>query len=162
MMKNTEKHYRRVTRLTDYDYKLPGVYYVTLVVKDREHLLGEIIQGEMQLSQFGKIAEQTWLVLPNKFPHLSNEDYTIMPDHMHGLLAFSEAINAGLPEIIRYFKSFSARRINHVRKCLGIAVWQRNYYEHVVRTDDEFNIIRQYIRENPMRWELKNNPRQHP
>jgi len=159
MNKNGQHLHHRITRIKGFDYQQPGIYFVTLVVKDREQILGEILDGQAHLKNFGEIAEHTWSVLPAKFPGLTNEDYIIMPDHLHGLLTFSDTIIGGLPEVIRYFKSFSARRINHKRKCLGTAVWQRNYYEHIVRTDDELENIRQYILENPMRWELKNNPR---
>jgi REP element-mobilizing transposase RayT len=154
MNRNTGKHNRRLTRLKNFDYQQPGVYYVTLVVKDREHLFGEICQGKIHLSPYGKIAEQTWLSLPKTFPQVTNEIFVIMPNHIHGLITFTDTVSGGLPEVIRYFKSFSARKINHLRDGVGIPVWQRNYYEHIVRNDEELNKIRQYIQENPHRWEL--------
>ena len=162
MHQNIGKTNRRSIRLADYNYQQPGIYFVTLVIKDREQLFGEIVQGKMLLSQFGMIANQTWIALPKKFPHLTMDDFIFMPDHMHGIVIFNDVVAAGLPEVIRYFKSFSARWINHERKCSGTAVWQRNYYDHVVRTDDELEIIRQYIDNNPMRWEINRNHRHNP
>lgn len=85
-----------------------------------------------------------------------------MPNHIHGILIIkSESKNKGnsIPDIIRGFKTFSSRRINEIRKKSGIPVWQRNYWEHVIRNQDSFNRIHDYIMANPMRWHLdKENP----
>jgi REP element-mobilizing transposase RayT len=64
-----------------------------------------------------------------------------------------------LPEIVRALKTFSARKINQIRKTPGVPVWQRNYYEHIIRDENDLNRVREYIHHNPARWETdENNP----
>ena len=85
-----------------------------------------------------------------------------MPNHVHAILMLVEddvvscakpVIRHPLPEIVRAFKSFSARRINAIRRTPGFPVWQRNYYEHIIRNPDEYQGIADYIITNPARWE---------
>lgn len=67
----------------------------------------------------------------------------------------------GLPEIVRQFKTFSSRRINDKRQTTGVPVWQRNYYDHIIRNEEELNEVRKYIRNNPLNWQMDSeNPNQ--
>jgi REP element-mobilizing transposase RayT len=151
-------HHRRSIRLQKYDYAQAGAYYITTVVCGREHLLGAIQQDEMRLNKYGQIIQYAWLDLPNHYPHVELGAFCIMPNHMHGIIILNDVERAGikrhpLPEIVRAFKSFSARRINAVRKMPGTPFWQRNYYEHVIRNDQDHRIIQEYILSNPLNWE---------
>jgi len=98
--------------------------------------------------------------------------FVIMPNHIHGIIFLTD-VGAGLkpaptvpaghchplPEIVRGFKTFSSRKINELRNLSGTALWQRNYYEHVIRRDESLEKIREYIETNPLRWALdKENP----
>jgi REP element-mobilizing transposase RayT len=159
-----QKHHRRSIRLKGYDYSQSGAYFVTIVVWQRECLLGEIVDGEMRLNEFGKIVERAWFDLPKHYPHVKLGTFCIMPNHVHAVIVLIETVvGAGLrpapaearhplSEIVRAFKSFSARRINELRKSQGIPVWQRNYYERIIRNDQEHNRIHSYIEANPARW----------
>jgi REP element-mobilizing transposase RayT len=86
------------------------------------------------------------------------DEWIIMPNHLHGLLILSELCDVGagharpLQTIVGSFKSAAAKRINEIRGTPGTAVWQRNYYEHVVRDESALNRIREYIMANPARW----------
>ena len=173
-----DKHHRRSIRLRDYDYASAGAYFITSVAKNRENIFGEIVNGEMQLNDFGSIVQSCWDDLPRHYSHVTLDVFVVMPNHVHGIIVLDDAnvgadpVGAGLrpastkrrhplPEIIRAFKSFSARRINELREKTGNSVWQRNYYEHIIRNEDALNRIRYYIETNPVRWELdrENNSR---
>ena len=151
-------HHRRSIRLPEYDYSLPGAYYITTVVFGRENLLGFIDQTGMQINKLGQIVKFAWLDLPKHYPHLELGGFCIMPNHFHGIIILNDVERPGikrhpLSEIVRAFKSFSARRINAIRKLPGSPFWQRNYYEHIIRNDQEHDKIRAYILTNPQNWD---------
>jgi len=152
-------HHRRSIRLKGYDYSQPGVYFITMDTYNKEQLLGEVIDGLMYLSQAGKILSYVWSDLPIHYPNVCLDSFCVMPDHFHGIIQLNE-VNAGsyphpLSEIVRALKAFSAKRINVLRKTPGQQVWQRNYYEHIIRDAVEWEQIRAYIDENPQKWERR-------
>ncbi len=164
-------HDRRSARLQGYDYSQAGAYFITICSYNRECLFGEIKNGEMILNGFGEIVVFTWFDLVNHENHISLDYFVVMPNHVHGIIVIStnktfvgagskpaliEAVSTrhGLSEIVRQFKTFSAKRINQLRETSAAAVWQRNYYEHVIRSEDELNRIREYIQNNPLQWEV--------
>ncbi len=164
MQYDPEKHHRRSIRLEGFDYSQPGWYFITLVTHQRKFLFGKIIDAEIQLSDFGKIVEDTWLELPDHNPNINLDYYAIMPNHFHGIIQIVETdrVRAGsepaptrrvLPEIVRQLKTFSAKRINQTRNTRETPVWQRNYYERIIRDEPELNRIRKYIIENPLNWQ---------
>ena len=180
------KHHRRSIRLKGYDYTQPGAYFVTLVTQGRECLFGEIAAGEMRLNRFGQIAKREWERLSKRFPAVQIDAYVIMPNHVHGIIVirgrgtaelltdkdpetlrraptnreqFGQPVPGSIPTIIRSYKSAVTYRVNLMRNCGPAQVWQRNYYEHVVRDEAELNRIRQYISNNPLQWEMdRENP----
>jgi len=178
-----QKHHRRSIRLKGYDYTRPGAYFITICTKHRAWLFGEVVDGRMVLNEMGEIVHFTWHDLPNHLPHIRLDEFVIMPNHIHGIVwivnerpadidvrAGSEPARTepartssartrrhGLPEIVRQFKTFSARRINQLRQTPGVPVWQRNYYEHIIRDAGALHRIRWYIRNNPRRWDRDRN-----
>ncbi|MFI5330749.1 MAG: transposase [Desulfobaccales bacterium] len=159
-------HYRRSLRLKDYDYRQSGAYFVTICVKDRKYLLGSITDGEARLSTYGSIVANCWLWLSSGYSYLSLDEWTIMPNHLHGII-FIYQPNAGgsrtaptipkplpLSRLVGAFKTVSSKYINIVRQTLGAPFWQRGFYEHVIRHEEALNRIRNYIATNPVRWEL--------
>jgi len=118
----------------------------------------------MVLNEYGKIAIDCWNALPRHYPHVELGDFVIMPNHMHGLVFIRAGLkpaptNQQITEIVRAFKTFSAKRINQLRHTPGSSVWQRNFYEHVIRDDRSLKRIREYIDTNPQRWTLdRENP----
>ncbi len=171
MRYNSEIHQRRSIRLKGYDYSQPGAYFVTNVAQKRKCLFGVIIDGKMRLNEAGRIVRWTWHDLPNHVANIELDEFIVMPNHMHGIIIIRENdfVGAGseptptkskphsLPEIIRQFKTFSAKRINQWRGTVGVSVWQRKYYEHIIRDENELNRIRQYIRNNPANWQNDKN-----
>ncbi|NES85549.1 MAG: transposase [Moorea sp. SIO2B7] len=150
-------HNRRSIRLKGYDYKQAGAYFVTIVCKHREHLFGNIIDSTMQFNQYGEIVDLHWHNLLKYHQHLQLDTFIIMPNHLHGILILTDDSRIkkrhGLPEIIRGFKTFSARHINRIRRLKYVSVWQRGYYEHIIRNEQSLRAIREYIVNNPLSWE---------
>jgi len=163
---------RRSIRLRGYDYSQAGAYFVTVCAQDRLCLFGGIADGEMRLNDAGRTVQTVWDALPDHYPQVEMDVCVIMPNHVHGIIILAvgagfkpaptkpaPAMRHGLPEIVRAFKTFSARRINEMRGMPGGKIWQRNYYEHIIRNDDELNRIREYIANNPAQWEMdRENP----
>jgi len=153
-----------------------GAYFITLCTYNRSCIFGQIVDGEMIINEFGKIVKSVWSDLPRHYPDIKLDVSALMPNHIHGIIFI---VGAGLKpartkpaptdidcakryplsEIIRGFKTFSARRINETRNRSGTHVWQRNYYEHIIRNEDELGRIREYIVNNPAQWQFdRNNP----
>lgn len=170
-------YHRRSIRLPGYDYSGVGEYFVTLVTHDREMLFGEIVDGEMRLNEYGRIVREEWLktsVIRANVETLEDE-FVIMPNHLHGIMrlmmdgiddvegkgtarraltteVFGQPRAGTLSTIVGAFKSAVTKRINILRNSPATKVWLRNYYEHIISTDKEYENIVNYIQENPMNW----------
>ncbi len=174
---NPNIHHRHSIRLQGYDYSQTGAYFVTICAHDRKCLFGEIADGVMHLNQFGNIVDAEWLKTPRIRPAVELDEYVIMPNHMHGIFfinddgrgtehraptveQFGKPTHNSVPTIMRSYKGTVKIQINELRNAPGARVWQDNYYEHVIRDDEDLNRIREYIINNPMRWtEDENHPR---
>ena len=156
----TNKKNRRSIRLSGYDYSQPGMYFVTICVREKECLLGEIIEGKIRLFDFGEIASAGWTRLSEDYPTLSVDPFCIMPNHVHAIIQIHETIKTktgkpkSLGQLVGAYKAFTTKQINHQRSVEGILFWQRNYYEHIVRNQKDLNRIQEYILNNPSKWEL--------
>ncbi|MCL4562022.1 MAG: transposase [Chloroflexi bacterium] len=177
---NPQVHHRRSIRLKGYDYSQNGLYFLTIGTHQRKNLFGHIraginSQAEMALNEYGRLVQYTWDDLPNHIPGIELGAFVIMPNHIHGLvmIVVAGSVGAGskhahvnivarskpapteltpLSEIVRQLKTFSARRINQARHTPGIPVWQRNYWEHIVRSEESAIKICNYIQNNPQMW----------
>ena len=145
---------RKGLRLPHYDYASLGAYFLTVCVADRACLLGSVADGRAELSRAGRIVEETWGNLPSHYPHIELDEFVVMPNHMHGLLIIRKEGGQPLSELVRAFKSFSAREINRLQAEPKKPFWQRGYHEHVVRGEKDLSAIREYIQNNPLQWAL--------
>jgi len=157
-------HHRHSVRLKGYDYSQAGAYFVTIVAWQREMLFGEIINEEMVLNNFGKIVAEKWLWLETQYEYVELGAWVIMPNHLHGILVIYDNGRGGsrpaptptkhkpLGGLIGAFKTVSTKQINLLRDTEGQVVWQRNYYEHIIRNEREMDRISRYIESNPTRW----------
>ena len=170
-----QKHHRRSIRLQNYDYTQPGGYFVTIVTYQRDCLFGKIANEEMRLNDYGKIADECWRAIPEHFPNVELDAYVIMPNHVHGVIFIradenrmatnsSPSVGArhasplpphgvkpkSIGAIVGSFKSSVSKRIGREHNATGI--WQRNYYEHVIRNHEDWDRIHRYIESNPSRW----------
>ncbi len=173
MTNNAGRHHRRSIRLRDYDYSEAGAYFVTVCAWNGECIFGEVVNGMVELNNYGEIVENEWRRTATLRPNVKVDEYVIMPNHFHAILMMNErrgvlqyaptnefrSPTQTIGAIVRGFKSAVAKSINVVRNAPGIPVWQRNYYEHIIRGEDDLNRIRQYIADNPFKWgEDENNP----
>ena len=153
--------HRRSIRLRGHDYSSPGAYFVTICASS--HLFGRVRTGEMILSRFGKIALECWMGIPNHSPHVRIDAFVAMPDHVHGIVflgdfcprthAIGRISPGSLGVVVRSFKSAVASRINALRGARVGGIWQRNYFDRIIRSHDDLDRVRRYIRDNPAQWE---------
>jgi REP element-mobilizing transposase RayT len=175
MNNNLQRPHRRSVRLTGYDYSQAGAYFITTCVQDRMLLFGEVVDGEMRLNEYGEIVRREWERTGKIRQDVGIDAFVIMPNHFHGIIVidpgrgtlqraptterFGKPTSNTIPTIARLFKSTTTRQINEHRGTPSIAVWQRNYYEHMVRSEKSLNRIRQYIADNPLQWAMdRENP----
>jgi len=144
---------RRSLRLPSYDYSQAGAYFITVCTHNRIVLFGEVIDDDVRLNEFGILVKQTWDSLPMHYGGIDLDAFIIMPNHVHGIIILADEpeTRRGIREIVRGFKTFSARRVNERAGKRG-ALWQRGYYEYVIRNEKALNRIRDYIANNPARW----------
>jgi putative transposase len=164
---------RKNIRLSTYDYREPGAYFVTVCTWQRSHLLSRITVEGVRLTPAGRIVQEMWDGLPDHFPHIAPDACVIMPDHVHGILLFGPeladridsdwqnqaplapaqpAVRAGsLGAVVRSFKSAATRALNEADRQPGRPLWQRGYWDRVLRNDDELARARDYIADNPRR-----------
>ncbi len=164
----SRRHHRRSIRLKNYDYAQPGAYFVTVCTNRMTCLLGEIVDGAMKLNPIGEVVEEEWLKTPILRPNVGLDEYVVMPNHLHGIIMIMDhgrgvlqyapttsrfnSPSQTIGAIVRGFKSVVTKRINRMRDTPGQSVWQRNYYEHIIRSDKALNRIQEYIVYNPQRW----------
>ncbi len=175
MAYDPDRHHRRSIRLRDFDYAAAGAFVVTLCTQGRLCVLGRIEDGEMLLSPFGRIVEEEWLQTPVVRPNVDLDAFVVMPNHVHGIIvllnhpgnsdagmattrATHRVAPTGPPRgsigaIIGQIKAVTTKRVNALRATSGASLWQRNYYEHVIRDDRDLARIRDYIAANPACWQ---------
>ena len=154
MKADTPLPQRKNIRLPCYDYSLCGGYFVTVCTEKHVELLSEVGRGGALLRPVGHIAEQALLELPQHYP-VQLDKYVVMPNHLHFILRIGPD-NPGfrLPDILCAYKSITTKRANQLCRTPGRRLWQRSYYEHVIRDEADYAAIWQYIDENPLKWEI--------
>ncbi|MBI4331394.1 MAG: transposase [Chloroflexi bacterium] len=176
-MLNQSKTFRHKSiRLRGYDYTSPGSYFITICTYAHQCIFGEIIGDEMRFNTLGKIAQVEWSKTGAIRRNVTVDACIVMPNHLHGILAmqddsvgaqqptaaeeeFGKPASNSVPTIVRSFKAATTKQINEVRHAPQVPVWQRNYYEHIIRTERELEQIREYIVHNAQKWNLdKENP----
>ena len=171
MKHNAKIHKRKSIRLKGYDYSSAGAYFVTVCNHNHLCLFGQIAEEKMLLNDAGKFANKCLLGIPGHFPHVKLDKFIIMPNHIHGIIIINVGANNYSPLQINQFRS-PFRTIGSIIRGFKIGVtkwfrantnvynvWQRNYYEHIIRNEKELNKIREYIINNPLRWHLdRENP----
>ena len=168
MMDESSKR-RRSIRLEGYDYSQPGGYFVTICTRNRECLFGEIVDGNIRLNDLGRGIATCWQWLAEQYPYIQLDEWIVMPNHFHGIMLIMNERRGGsrtaptkqkpLGRLIGAFKTVSTKQINEYRDTPHAPLWQRNYYEHVIRNETDLEEIREYIENNPIKWlEDENHP----
>jgi len=176
-----QRRNRRSIRLQGYEYSQAGAYYITVCTRDRECLFGVIVNGQLQLNEAGQIVHTVWDGLPQFYEGVESDAFVVMPNHVHGVIVIRAGVGAIhespprskpsalarimdrrrmlLSKIVGRFKMVTSKQINIRRGTAGLPVWQRNYFEHVIRDEESLRRIRQYIVDNPAQWEFdRENP----
>ena len=168
-----DQHHRRSIRLQKYDYSSAGRYFLTLCTEHRIPFFGAIADKTMTLNTAGEMVLAWWKKLPGKYPAVHCDEQVMMPNHFHGILCISGSPVAergenmvllqnrrrGLGQYVSWFKRMTTTAYIRGVEQLGWKpfpgkLWQRNYWEHIVRDNDELDRIRKYIRNNPAKWEI--------
>ncbi|MFH1392549.1 MAG: transposase [bacterium] len=170
---------RKLNRLSGYDYSDFGYYFVTICTQNRELFFGDVENQRMILNEFGKIADKCWRDLPNHYWNCKLDEFVIMPNHVHGIIVIDNDTENGfrfcvgnglkpfptnknkysLSEMMRGFKTFSSHRINKTQNIIFRFQWQKSFYDRIIRNNSELYRIRNYIINNPLKWDFdRNNP----
>lgn len=153
---------RKTIRLKNYNYAKKGMYFITICVKNREQLLGEICRGDnlspetkndcikIELSKEGIIVKEYLKLIVEKYENVNIDEYIIMPNHIHLILKIEDEGNQKtISQIVGQYK-------RNVTIQLKYSIWQKSFYEHIIRNENEYYKIKKYIKENPLRWINKN------
>jgi len=165
---------RRSVRLPDYDYTRGGAYFVTICTEDRTFTLGVVTDDSVLLDSLGRVVADSWMWLARQYSYVEPDEWVVMPNHLHGIIVINSNDAGGsrtaptrllserrkpLGRLVGAFKTVSTKQVNQIRAAPGMLLWQRNYYEHVIRDEDELNRVRLYIQNNPVRWAMdRENP----
>ena len=166
---------RKPNRLQDYDYSQTGYYLVTICTQGKVNYFGEIEKGQMRLNDIGQIATDCWQDIPEHFRNAGLDEFVVMPNHIHGIIIIvgnadlrslqqrctqrqTDRSKMYLSKIVHGFKSSVTRM---VRKRWGNHSfdWQKSFYDHVIRNNEDLHRVRTYIQNNPLNWELDKNNR---
>ncbi len=161
MSYNPDVHHRRSIRLKGYDYSQAWAYFVTICIQQRQPLLGQIENGLLKPTPAGEMVQIVWDEMPSHYPNIELDAFIVMPNHIHGIILLkAKQIEPSmtLGDAVQRFKSFTTTKYRQ-----GVyqkqwqpfpgRLWQRNYYEHIIRSEEAYDHIRQYIANNPLSWE---------
>ena len=146
---------RKNIRLKEYDYTQEAYYFITVCIKDRVNILGKIIKdcrgehcssAKMELSHEGETVKKYLELIHEKYDNIIIDEYVIMPNHIHIILAIAEQKSISVSKIIQQYKGI-------VTKELGYSIWQKLFYEHVIRDEKEYYLVKEYIKNNVINWE---------
>ncbi len=153
---------RKALRLANYDYSQNNLYFVTVCVQNRLNLFGCVNEAKMQRTPAAEMVATWWDKLPGKFAGVENDDFVLMPNHIHGIISLERDVRstettAALPTILQWFKTMTTNAYIRGVKELGWpafegSLWQRSYYDHIIRDEPTLLNSQQYIRDNPARW----------
>ena len=166
---------RRSLRLKGFDYAQTGAYFITIMAQMGWPLFGEVVDEQMRLNDAGKMVRRVWDAMPDRFPAIELDAFVVMPNHVRGIVAITRPDGQSpanpparnsvtLGDVVSAFKSLTtAEYARNVRSMswppFRGRLWQRGYYDHVVRDDESLRKIREYILGNPTLWALG---RRHP
>ena len=177
MKYNPQIHNRQSIRLKGYDYSQAGLFFITICTQNRVCLFGDIKNNEMTLNSAGKMIESEWINLKNRFPNIELHEFVTMPNHFHGILEIVEngqhengqhengqhengqpqGIAPTVGDMMGAFKSITT--VEYIRGVKNWGwppfdgkLWQRNYWEHIIRDSNSYKNISEYIVSNPQKW----------
>jgi len=162
---------RKSIRLKNWDYTQEGYYFITICAYQKKCVFSRIENDSIILNEWGRIIQHCLLNVPEHFKHVQMDSFIIMPNHIHFILIigstcrgtacraptvekFGIPITGSLPTVIRSFKSAVTKQIKELHHSPDLIIWQRNYYDHIIRNEQSLNEIRTYINNNPSQWSM--------
>jgi len=156
---------RKLNRLKNFDYSSSGYYFITICTKGREEYFGNIIGNKMILNKYGEIVKKCWFKIPEHFDNVELNEFIIMPNHIHGIIIIkytnqpvgndpcvvpinNNQVGHGGPTLQKYIDGVNKKQFPRFNK----RIWQKSYYDHIIRTEYSLFQIRQYIIGNPSKW----------
>jgi len=158
MHDDPRRHRRRSIRLKGFDYRRAGAYFVTICTQHRACLFGDVVRGEVALTDAGAMVRRVWDELSGRYPGVETDAFVVMPNHVHGVVILTgEPSGLSLADVVHRFKTLTTRLYTAGVRNLGwpafhARLWLRNYYERVIRDRTSLERIREYIAHNPARW----------
>ena len=159
---NSELPKRKHPRLKEYDYSQNGAYFITICTQNRRCILSRVVgrglaPAVIELTDYGKVAEQELLALEKRYPFVKVDAYAIMPNHIHILFAIENGTAGASPrptisDIVCAYKSLTTRKCQEIRRV--DKVFQTSFYDHVIRNRSDYDDVYRYIETNPTQWEL--------
>ena len=148
---------RKRLRLRNFDYGDPGPYFVTVTLQNRQPIFGTIRDATLLQTAIGCLVESTWLTMSDRFDGVELDDFIVMPDHIHGILILPTNGKTKLGTVLQAFKSITTVEYGRGVESFNWPryerrLWQRDYWEHVIRIERDLNEKRSYIQGNPARW----------
>jgi REP element-mobilizing transposase RayT len=149
---------RKRNRLPDYDYSSIGAYFLTIRPR-ADILMGRVRDGKVIHNMLGSMIAKAWAEIPSHYANVGLDEYIVMPDHIHGILVMKHESNISranyyglIPKVVKSFKEAVTKVVRREMHEIDFK-WQRSFYDHIIRDEEELNKIRKYIIENPLRWE---------
>ena len=148
---------RKNIRLGDFDYSSVGAYFITICTSKRENYFWKSVGAtigrpqDVELSAYGEFVDEAINNISSIYPALTVDSYVIMPDHVHLLIRIC-ADECGRPMVAPTISRIVKQLKGYTSKLIGVSIWQKLFYDHVVRNRDDYNEIYKYIYENPIRW----------
>ncbi len=137
---------RKRLRLKEFDYSKEEIYFITLCIRNRIELLGKIVEtNHIELTKLGNISEQYIKEIERKYTNIRIDEYVIMPNHIHLLIIINKQNEITISRIIKQYKMY-------VSKINGFSIWQKSFYEHIIRNEKEYWKIKKYIKDNIINW----------
>lgn len=155
------KRERKLQRLNGYDYTQNNSYFVTISCDNMASFFSELKNNETHLNEFGNIVKNQWLLLENNYKFVFLDEFIVMPNHFHGILTINNEqkkdLVKSLSQLIGAFKTLSSRDIHKLEILKGLEKsfkWHKSFYDRIIRNDRELNNVRNYIKNNPMKWDI--------
>lgn len=153
---------RKSARLHGFDYSTRGFYFLTICTQNRRNILSKIVGEGLplpQLTNCGRIVDKWIRQIPQKYQEIDLDCYVIMPNHIHLLVSVMGDDGRGDPSptvdsVVGWLKYQATKEINKERGITGEKIFQRSFYDHIVRNDDDYDEIYNYIQQNPLRWKF--------
>ena len=136
---------RKRLRIIEYDYSKEGMYFITICIKNRLELLGKIKDNYIELTQEGIIVKECIKQIEKRYINVEIDEYVIMPNHIHMILVINNKTEVTISRMMKQYKTYVSKKV-------GYAIWQKSFYEHIIRNEKEYIKIKDYIKNNIINW----------